>query len=166
MDLQPLIDDVRAQLLTAAEHSGAESRAVAERMTSTIDSSLRLALLEAVSQAAAEITVDLAPGSVEVRLHGRDPEFAVTAPVDADVPPFSTAQPSPPPTADPDDSGNARITLRLSETLKSRVEDAAGRDGLSVNSWVTRQLTVATASGRAAPPSIPTSGQSFTGWIR
>ena len=61
MELQPLIDDVREQLLTAAENSGEESREAAERMTATIDSALRLALLEAVSGAAAEITVDLAP---------------------------------------------------------------------------------------------------------
>lgn len=166
MNLQPFIDDVREQLLTAAENSGAESRAAAERMTATIDSALRLALLEAVSAAADEITVDLAPGSAEVRLHGRDPEFAVTLPTFDQAPPEPIASPAPQPVPDTDDSGTARITLRLSELLKARVEAAAGREGLSVNAWLVRALTAATDGVRPHAPPPSTSGQAFTGWVR
>lgn len=166
MELQPLIDDVREQLLTAAENSGQESRDVAERMTATIDSALRLALLEAVSSAAAEITVDLAPGSAEVRLRGRDPEFAVTLPTDQSPTQEPSALPIAAAVGDTDDSGTARITLRLSETLKTRVEQAAGHAGLSVNAWLVRALTAATDTTRTHAPPPTTSGQSFTGWVR
>lgn len=165
MELQPLIDGVREQLLVAAENSGAESRLVAERMTATIDSALRLALLESVSTAAEEITLDLAPGSVDVRLRGRDPEFAVTLPTDQPVQPAPFPAASPVGTAGPDDSDPARITLRLSESLKSRIEEAAGRDGLSVNAWLVRVLTAATNHPQAAAPP-PSTGQAFTGWVR
>ena len=58
-------------------------------------------LLEALSDAAGEITRELAPGSVEVRLRGRDPEFVVTKAVTAafeDVAAVAaTPSPSPPP---------------------------------------------------------------------
>lgn len=166
MELQPLIDDVREQLLTAAENSGQESRETAERMTATIDSALRLALLEAVSGAAAEITVDLAPGSAEVRLRGRDPEFAVTLPTDQAPAQEPIAPPVTAAVGDTDDSGTARITLRLSETLKTRVEEAAGHEGLSVNAWLVRALTAATDATRTHAPPPSNSGQSFTGWVR
>jgi hypothetical protein len=165
MHLQPFIDDVREQLLIAAESSGEASRAAAERMTATIDSTLRLALLEAVSAAADEITVDLAPGSAEVRLRGRDPEFVVTLPADQEAAREPIA-PRAQPVAETHDSGNARITLRLSELLKARLAQAAGREGLSVNAWLVRVLTAATdATGTPAAPAS-TSGQAFTGWVR
>ena len=62
-----------------------------------------------------------------------------------------------------------RITLRLPEQLKGRIEEAAGRDGLSVNSWLVR--TVSAAVGATDPQqrsvqSNPRGGQSFTGWAR
>lgn len=164
MNLQPFVDDVREQLLTAAENSGEESRQAAERMTATIDSALWLALLEAVSAAADEITLDLAPGSVEVRLRGRDPEFVVASSPDYQaqlVPTTPPAQSAP----EADESGTARITLRLPELLKVRVEEAAGREGLSVNAWLVRALTAATDVNRPAPAPLSTSGQAFTGWV-
>jgi hypothetical protein len=176
MELQPIIDDVREHLVRAAEAGDSESGIVADRMTANIDSAVRLALLEAISAAADEITLDLAPGSVEVRLRGRDPEFAVTIPTD-DAPPPSLAvhdaQPTHPgihdaPATPPgsDEGGAARITLRLPEALKTRVESAASRDSLSVNAWLVRTLTTATA-GAAQPRSAgASSGQSFTGWVR
>lgn len=166
MFLQPLIDDVREQLLNAAENSGAESREAAERMTATIDSALRLALLEAVSAAAAEITVDLAPGSAEVRLRGRDPEFAVTLPAEDEAPRELIAAPAPRSIAEAEDGGATRITLRLPEQLKARVEEAASREGLSANAWLVRVLTAATDGTRPQTPPTLTSGRAFTGWVR
>lgn len=167
MELQTYVDNVRDQLLTAAENSGDESRLAAERMTATIDSALRLALLEAVSAAADEITVELAPGSVEVRLRGRDPEFAVTAPA---TPPIQSAPPVAPAVAlpmpvDTDDGGTSRITLRLPELLKSRIEAAAEAEGLSVNGWLVRSLTAATSTAVPPPSPSQTSGRSFNGWV-
>jgi hypothetical protein len=80
MDLTPYIDNLRRELAVAAEAGGEDARALAERLTAALESAARLALLEALSAAADEITTDLAPGSVEVRLRGRDPGFVVTPP--------------------------------------------------------------------------------------
>ena len=80
MDLAPYVSDLRSQLAAAAETGGPEARDLAERLTATLESAFRLALLDALSVATAEITQELAPGSVELRLRGRDPEFVVVLP--------------------------------------------------------------------------------------
>src|SRR5882672_3270640 len=91
MNLTPYVDNLRRELAVAAEAGGEDARALAERLTASLESAARLSLLEALSAAADEITRDLAPGSVEVRLRGRDPEFVVTPPPDADeAPPVSS----------------------------------------------------------------------------
>src|SRR3954471_9590381 len=79
MDLQPYVDAVRHELSVAAAAGGQDAEALAERLTAPLESAIRLALLEALSEAAEQITRDLAPGSVDVRLRGRDPEFTVSA---------------------------------------------------------------------------------------
>ena len=176
MDLTPYVEELRHQLLIAAEAGGEESRALAERLVGPLQSAARLALLDALSAAAGEITTDLAPGSVEVRLRNREPEFVVTspafdAPVESPVvadPPPAAGPPAAGPAIDGDDAGTARVTLRLPESLKVRIEDAASRDGLSVNSWLVRTLA-GTVEGvdRPAPPTHRTStigGDRFTGW--
>src|SRR3954452_5738844 len=80
MDLTPHVEHIRGQLAVAAEAGGEDARALAERLTAPLESAVRLTLLDALSGAADEITRDLAPGSVELRLRGRDPNFVVTAP--------------------------------------------------------------------------------------
>ncbi|MDQ6725188.1 MAG: hypothetical protein M3066_03345 [Actinomycetota bacterium] len=176
MDLTQHVDELRRQLDLAAEAGGDDARVVARRLTAALESAARLVLLDAISAAAAEITLDLAPGSVDVRLRGRDPEFVVTPPpVDHAPESGPTGAVTPPPSnvgapaTDGDDTGPSRITLRLPEQLKIRIEEAAGRDGLSVNSWLVR--TVAAAVGATGPHqrsgrSSPLGGQSFTGWAR
>lgn len=167
MNLQSFVDELREQLLHAAEGGGGESLAVAERMTANIDSAVRLVLLETISAAADEITLELAPGSVEVRLRGRDPEFAVTVPSDLTAPTQPATAPAiQQPAAEVEESGTARVTLRMSEALKVRVEDAASRDGVSVNAWLVRAVAAATDGNRTSPPPGPSSGQTFTGWVR
>ena len=88
MDLNPYVETLRRDLATAASAGGEDARAVAERLAAPLESSVRLVLLDALSEAAAEITRDLAPGAVDVRLRGREPSFVVTPPpVDApDIP--------------------------------------------------------------------------------
>ena len=82
MELDRYIDDLRNQLMVAAEAGGDDARELAGRLVAPLESSVRLMLLEALSDAANEITVELAPGSVEVRVRGREPELVVTpAPV-------------------------------------------------------------------------------------
>src|ERR671922_41712 len=80
MNLKPYIDSLQRELALAAEAGGQDARALAERLVAPLESATRLALLEALSSAADEITAELAPGSVEVRLRGRDPDFVVTPP--------------------------------------------------------------------------------------
>ena len=95
MDLQPYVDGVRHELSVAAAAGGPDAEALAERLTAPLESAIRLALLEALSEAAEQITRDLAPGSVEVRLRGRDPEFTVSSGIEevADAPPSSRPSP-------------------------------------------------------------------------
>ena len=80
MDLAPYVHDLQQHLAVAAEAGGEESRVVAERLSAPLEAATRLVLLEALSAAAGEITRELAPGSVDVRLRGRDPEFVVASP--------------------------------------------------------------------------------------
>jgi len=165
MDLTPYVENLRRELATAAAAGGDEARALAERLTAPLESAVRLALLDALSAATAEITRDLAPGSVDLRLRGREPSFVVIMPTEpyADEPP-----PPPAPEPVPDDSGTARINLRLSEQLKSRVEEAAGRAGVSINAWLVRAAAraVDAESERGTPPRAPRGGQRYSGWVR
>src|SRR5688572_24560668 len=84
MDLSPFVDQLRSELLAAAEVGGEEARLLAERLTAPLEASLRLALLSALSTAAEEITSQLAPGAVDVRLRGGDLGFVVTVPPSQD----------------------------------------------------------------------------------
>ncbi|WP_242910433.1 hypothetical protein [Actinomadura terrae] len=193
MDLLPYVENLRRELAAAAEAGGPDARALAERLTGTLDSAARLTLLEALAAAADEITTDLAPGSVEVRLRGGDPAFVVTPPStsphaenaaghtaghvaggaeparDAAAPPAPTAA-APPGIPPADEGGTARMTLRLPEHLKTRVEDAAGRQGTSVNAWLVRAVTAALDPTTAAAPADrtppPQTGRDYTGWVR
>src|SRR4051794_7804593 len=122
MDLTPYAERLRDELAVAAEAAGPDARALAERLAAPLDSSVRLMLLEALSAAADEITRELAPGSVEVRLRGGEPDFVVTpAPGVDDGPEPASA---PPPPSDADEGATARINLRLPEHLKAGVEQA------------------------------------------
>src|SRR3954464_13594668 len=80
MDLTPYVDSLRRELPAAAEAAGEEARELAERLTAPLESATRLTLLNVLSAAMDEITRELAPGSVDVRLHGFHPDFVVTPP--------------------------------------------------------------------------------------
>jgi hypothetical protein len=166
MDLQPYVDAVRHELRTAAAAAGAEAQDLADRLSAPLESAMRLALLEALSAAAEEITGELAPGSVEVRLRGRDAEFIVTGSLDeAPDDGASVGQYD-------DDGGTWRVTLRLPEGLRSAVEAAARRDGASLNAWLVRAAARASqGAGQGATKSdsgrsARTSGHRVTGWVR
>src|SRR6266481_5726688 len=78
MDLARYVDHLQTQLATGAESAGEEARALVERLAAPLDAAIRLTLQDALAAAAEEITCDLAPGAVEVRLRGRELEFVVT----------------------------------------------------------------------------------------
>ncbi|MEU7410194.1 hypothetical protein AB0B40_12865 [Streptomyces sp. NPDC042638] len=176
MDLTPYVDNLRRELTVAAEAGGEEARALAERLTAPLESATRLAMLNVLSAAMDEITRELAPGSVDVRLRGLDPDFVVTRPArdeayeDRSAPAEPLTAPAPAP-ADGDEGGTARVNLRLPAHLKARAEEAANREGLSVNAWLVRAVSAAVGGGTPSrtaekPRTTRTVGQSFTGWAR
>jgi len=184
MDLTPYVDNVRRELAVAAEAGGDDARALAERLSAPLASTVRLTLLDALSTAADEITRDLAPGSVEVRLRGGDPTFAVTAPAVEAPTPAGEARSLPEPDAAPDedvstdtgtdastDTTMTRINVRLPEQLKARIEESAAAQGRSVNAWLVRAATAALRPPITPPPPSTTgrrarSAQRYTGWVQ
>ena len=164
MDLTPYVENLRRELALAAEAGGEDARALAERLTAPLESAVRLMLLDALSAAADEITRDFAPGSVELRLRAGEPGFVVTPPP-ADEPGELAPEPAPPFATDGDDAATARINLRLPEQLKTGVEQAAGRERLSVNAWLVRAIASALTDHRP-PPRGGHIGQAYTGWVR
>jgi len=164
MDLQPYVDSVRHELNVAAEAGGADAAALADRLSAPLESAFRLALLEALSEAAEEITRELAPASVDVRLRGRDPAFIVTpAPDEPTVTIPEAAAP-----ADLDDGGTWRVTLRLPESLRVAVDAAARGAGLSVNAWLVRAVSGALGADARSTRGGPqnNSDKNFSGWVR
>lgn len=167
MDLNPFVDSIHRQLADAAETGGEDARALAERLAAPLDAAIRLALQDALSAAADEITRELAPGSVELRIRGRNPEFVVSLPP-AEPAADATAEPSYGFT-DTDEGGTSRINLRLPDQLKVRVEQAALSEGLSANTWLVRAASAALDRGqpgsRREGRVSPGAGR-FTGWVR
>ena len=173
MELSPYLETLQRELHAAAAPGGPEVTRTAELLSGSLDAAARLCLLEALSDAAAEITGKLGTASVEVRLRGRNADFAVTElaePIDPPgwppgppvppgfppppgwpAPPGSPPPPGPPPPL-PDSGDLARITLRLPEPLKAQVERLAAAEGISVNAWLVRAIAAAVAGGGQAPP--------------
>ncbi len=142
MDITPYIDSLRRDLTAAAEAGGEDTRSAAERLAMALDPAMRLALMDALSQAAAEITSELPAGSVDVRLRGREPEFVVDVPTTM---PLATAPaPATEPEDEDEDGAVARITLRLPESLKTKAEELANRTGQSLNAWLVHAIRQAT----------------------
>ncbi len=179
MDLTPYVENLRHDLAAAAEAGGPEARAAAERLALALDPAVRLALMEALSQAAAEITSELPAGSVDVRLRGREPQIVVDVPsgppLEAPTGPTHRGAPAEEP-SEADDSGDvARITLRLPESVKFRAEELATRGGHSLNSWIVNAVRAATrdrgvevdlSSLRTeAPPGHGRGPRRMTGWV-
>ncbi|HEV7974820.1 toxin-antitoxin system HicB family antitoxin [Amycolatopsis sp.] len=174
MDLTTYVDKLGRELAALIETGGDDAQALVERLSGSLDSAIRLTLLDALSGAADEITRDLAPGSVEVRLRGRDPNFVVRAP-QPDQPFEDTAgraagtaapEPAPPIT---DESATARINFRLPDQLKAAIEEAAAKEGRSVNAWLVRVSSAALqpADRERQPGQGGKRGaQRVTGWVR
>jgi HicB family len=161
MDLTSYLDALRRDLAAAAAPGGPEVTRAADLLGGSLEASARLCLLEALSDASAEITSKLGsasvPASVEVRLRGREAQFVVTA--QAAPEPDVTPDPAtgPPPI---EDSGDvSRITLRLPEALKAAVEQAAAAEGISANAWLVRAAGTALAGRHVPLPPPPTPGR-------
>ena len=166
MQIQSHVEELQRQLLTAAAAGGAEAQEIAGRLTTALEPAARLAILETLSEAAGEITRELAPGSVDVRLRGRDVEFVVAQPAHeppAEPVPASLTAETAGPADDAEEGATSRTTLRLPDSLKARAEAAAAAEGLSLNAWFVRAVSAALEPRRTTPRSH---GSSFTGWVR
>lgn len=165
MELSQYVEGLRRELGSLTRFAPEEVAQVANRLAEALDSSVRLTLLEVLSAAAAEITTKLDEAVIDVRLNAGEPEFVVTT-----VPEGHAEGPAPDLAAD--EAGTARITLRLSEALKGRVEERAAAEGQSVNSWLAhaaiRALDNKTSSGGGSRSQRSRSGigQRITGYAR
>lgn len=169
MNLDIYVESLRQQLAVAAEAGGEEARQLAERLTAPLESAARLVLLDALAAAADEITREMAPGTVEVRLRGGDPVFVVAPAPEEDlfaVPPSQSqgSGVSGSPEESVEDGGTSRLNLRLPESLKQRIEAAAGVEGLSLNAWLIRAATA--ALGQLPQRRSLRGGESYSGWVR
>jgi hypothetical protein len=128
MDLSRHLTRIRADLESLGTLADEASAEAAARIVGALEASLRLALLDLVSEAAAEVGAQLPSGRVEVRLEAGDPVLAYVE---------DPAAPAAPPR---EEGPEARITLRLPETLKAGVERAAAADGQSTNAWLVQTI--------------------------
>jgi hypothetical protein len=150
MELAPYTSSLRNSLTAAAQAASDDVREAADRLSYAVEPSLRLTLIEAFGDAADEITAQLDGVAVELRMRGGNPEFVATDTRTA--PEFEPPSPPEPPTPhqgpDPEEA-TSRFSLRLPESLKTRVEEAAAAEGLSVNAWLIRAI-VQTLDGQPA----------------
>jgi hypothetical protein len=163
MELSDYVEKLRGELTSITRFAGEDVARAAELLTETLESSVRLTLLDVLSAAAADITARLGDTAVEVRLADGEPTFVVlTAPEDD-----MYEEPAQAAGADPE-AGTARLTLRLPDPLKTRIEAAAARDGTSVNTWLVRvagrALDNPGRTGQTAGRRGP--GQRITGYAR
>ncbi len=171
MNLELYVENINRQLAIAAEAGGDEARALAERLVAPLEAAIRLTLQDALASAAEEITTELAPGSVELRLRGRDPEFVVTPPpADSSADDLAEDPDDRPPAFPEGDEGTmSRINLRMPDHLKARIEQAAANDRLSVNAWLVRAAAAAlerTGPSRRRERRASQGAQRYTGWVR
>lgn len=156
MDLSPYLEALRTDLAAAAAPGGEQVARTADLLSTALDSSARLCLIEVLADATAEITTKLDGPTVEVRLRGREAELVV---IQAEHP---AEAPAPPPVTESGDL--ARLTLRLPEQLKEAVERKAASEGLSTNAWLVRAASMALQSPPA--PSRSHFGRNFTGYAQ
>lgn len=150
MQMAPHIEALQSDLAEIAALGDEATAQAAQRLSVALRSSVGLRILDALTEAALELSGQIPTGHVEVRLAGQDPTLVFVAEQEAATP--ATAE----------DDQSARITLRLPESLKARVDDAAAREGVSVNTWLVRALSRAVSSPR---PSIRV-GNRLTGFGR
>jgi Ribbon-helix-helix protein, copG family len=133
MNLTIVLDGLQQDLQNLGELGDERSAQVAQRLSEALGSNLRLKLLDLLSQAAVELSSKLPSGHIEIRLVGQEPEL-----VFVDVPGEAAGMTG--------EELSARISLRLPESLKGAVEQAADREGVSTNAWLVRAIARATES--------------------
>ena len=141
------VEALKADLAAVAGVGDDTVAAAAQRLSQALTASLGLRLLDVLQEAALEVSEQVPSGHVEVRLAGQEPLLV-----------YVEDEPAEPAPSQPADELSARITLRLPESLKTAVDAAAAREGLSVNAWLLRALT------RAVSTPAPRVGSRLTGF--
>lgn len=170
MELREYVEALRDELVTASGAADPETRAIAERLVAPLESAVRLTLLQVLSAAAEEITRELAPGSVDLRLRGMDPSFVVTPPAAEADPAEDAADETGDAASDwlagalggAANGATARINFRPPQAMKDQIEKAASKQGISVNTWMVRASAAALANSRRAHRGK----QQFNGWVQ
>ena len=170
VELSQFVARLQQELLAVATAGGEDVRAVAERLLAPLDSAVRLVILEVLTEAFDTVTREIAPGSVHMRLRGREPDIVVTPPPvsrartqEADDRPVSVVNDC---GDEFDDGPVARINFRPPESLKARIEEAAARERLSVNAWLVRATSAAVeARPNASTASGRTARNRLSGWV-
>jgi HicB family len=129
MQMANHIRAIQSDLAAAAALGGDAAAEAGRRLSETLESSLHLRLLDILTEAALALSEALPDGHVEVRLAGREPELVYVRDVDESEPAQAAGE-----------ELSARITLRLPEGLKSRIEAASDVEGVSTNAWIVRAL--------------------------
>jgi len=150
MQLDHFLQSLRADLASLASLGDEQVAAASERLSQALGSTAGMRLLDVLSEAALEISAQLPAGHVEVRVVGQEPSLVYVGEEDAV------------PAAAAEDGLTARITLRLPDSLKTTIEEAAAREGVSVNTWIVKALARGLQTA-AAPPRI---GNRLTGYGR
>ncbi len=152
MQLGHHIEALQSDLAELAQIGGEEAAEAARRLSLALRSALGLRLLDALSEAALELSAQLSSGHVEVRMAGQDPTFVLV-------------EEEPEAAAGGEDAAlTARITLRLPEGLKSSIESAAAQEGVSVNTWLIRALHRSVGAATSTTSRGP--GSRLTGYAR
>ncbi|QYN33117.1 toxin-antitoxin system HicB family antitoxin [Pseudonocardia sp. DSM 110487] len=177
MDLSQYVQQLREDLASAAAAGDEQTQRTSALLGAAIEPAARLAIMNALSDLAAEVTAALGDRVVEVRLDGRDIRVAVSR--------DEAAEPEPGPGPTPpfggfgggfggdfkgQDAGDiSRITLRLVEQIKNQAEQAAAAQGVSLNSWVAQAVQGALAGhrkpGRHGDWTRDRGGKRLHGWV-
>jgi predicted HicB family RNase H-like nuclease len=136
MQIDGLIQALREDLSHVAALGDETTSRAADLLSVAIEASLGRRIQDVLAEAALELNDQLDSAHVEVRIAGHDLHLVL-------VREDGTAS------EQADEAYSARITLRLPESLKQRVESAASRDGASVNTWLVQVLQRAVESRRS-----------------
>jgi hypothetical protein len=149
MDLDSYVHALQEDIARLAAVGDDSTRRAAELLVLALESSLGRRLQDALAEAALDLSGQLPEGSVEVRVVGSEPELVYVRD-ETWAPPEAV-----------EEAFSARISLRLPESLKSRLEAAAAGNGVSVNTWLVQTLT------RMLEPRTSTAGaRRLTGYGR
>ena len=130
MQIDGYVQALREDLARVAAVGDESTARAAGLLAVALEASLGRRLQEALAEAALELSAQLDSGRVEVRIAGGDPELVYVRDEEA----AAATEPA-------DEAFSARITLRLPESLKARVDAAAALHGVSVNTWLVQVLT-------------------------